>query len=145
MPKLKLEMEKVMMHWIVKVGLVLTVFAVLGACGSSEETISDKWRQYCDASAAVDAANCPTDMDKSGLTMFCRLVASSFYDTPECRQKVDALIACNKNRQWECWDGGEVPMVVDPDPCAAQAAHFTLSNESPGSCVDPTKISSSGG
>ena len=133
------------MNWIVKVALAVAVSAALLACGSSEETIGDKWSAYCDASANVDAANCPADMDSSGLTMFCKLVASSFYDTPECRDKVDALITCNETRSWECWEGGEVPMVVEPDPCAAEAAHFTLSNESPGSCVDPSTVSTGEG
>ena len=133
------------MQMMTKILLAVATAAVLFACGSSEETFADKWADYCDASANVEAANCPADMDTSSTAMFCKFFVSSYYDTPECSQKLDALIACSPNRQWECWEGGEVPMVVEPDPCEAEAAAFVISNESPGECVDPSTITTTQG
>ena len=130
---------------ITKFAWVAAVSVALVGCGSSEETIVNQWATYCDATMNVDAENCPADMDNSGMGLFCTMVASSFYDTPECRDKLDALIACNSQRQWACWEGGEVPMVVEPDPCESESAAFVISNESPGECVDSSTITTTQG
>ena len=122
---------------LVKMTIATAILAGVWACGSSEVTIADKWSDYCDASATVDAADCPADMDNSGLTFFCKAVGGSYYDTPECNDQLDALIACNDSRQWACAEGGEVPMVVEPDPCSAESEPFALPS---GSCVDPSKV-----
>ena len=121
------------------VSVVVTALVMGGlmACGSSAETIADKWSDYCDASAIVEAENCPADMDNSGLTFFCKAVGTSFYDTPECNDQLDALMACSSERSWACLEGGEMPMVVEPDPCSELDEPFTLPS---GSCVDPTKV-----
>ena len=127
-----------MMGWIGRAFLAVAVVGAISACGSSEETIADKWSTYCDSSADVEASNCPDNMDTSGLTMFCKMVGTSFYDTPECNTQLDALMTCSDTREWECWEGGEVPQVVQPDPCEVESEPFTIPD---GSCVDPSKVS----
>jgi len=129
--------KSTMKNRIVKMTIAAALLGGIWACGSSEETIADKWSDYCDTSATVTAADCPADMDNSGLTLFCKAAGGSFYDTAECNDQLDALIACNGSREWACWEGGEVPMVVEPDPCSAESEPFGLPS---GSCVDPSKV-----
>lgn len=119
---------------------VLTVITI-GQIGCGDKDISAiaaKHNQICETD--MNAANCPEDMDLSGLIMFCKLVSSSFLDTEECNTKMDAYLACNAERSWACLEGGEVPMPVQPDACPEEvSAPFVLPS---GECVDESKVSS---
>ena len=121
----------------------VTAFTV--ACGSddAETGVTATWNAICESSANVEAANCPEDMDNSGMVFFCLAMGSAVIDSPECEQKLNDYAECNETREWACMEGGEVPMVVNPDPCEALAEPFVISlgegGES-GECIDESKL-----
>ena len=120
----------------------ISVIILLGmmGCGDSKiSAIAVKHNQICES--VKDPANCPPDVDLSGLIMFCKMTSSVFLNTEDCNAQMDNYVTCNARRSWACLEGGEVPIPVQPDTCSDEdLAPFVLPS---GECVDESKVSSS--